>query len=453
MTNIPRASPREETDVIRTWKRPLLFGATFFLAATPPTLGAQEPASAAQAAPARRISLADALRRFEASNLDLRMGREEVTAAEARVVGAGLFPNPGLTATREQLSGGPDGYHETVVAVGQTLKVGGQRGARRQAARQAAEAAAARLDAERLRLAFELHRAYVSAAMAEANLTALGEATEVFRRVEESGRARFAEGDISRFDRNRLQIERARYETLLARTRLDLDEAARNLALLVAPDSLAAPAPLLPAQALTDFQAVERAVALDEALASAARRADVRAAEAQVEAARAVLSLARRERVPDVTLSAGYKEQAGGLSGAVLDVSVPVPLWNRNQGEIAEAEAELSAAEARRDLAMARARSEIRRAWDTHRSLRERMRTLGETLLPASAGLLETARVAYAEGEMTLIELLDAADAYRSARESVNQLLSDYLISVYDLRRATGTLLEGPAAATDASSR
>ena len=441
--------------MIRTWsRRNLLLLAVAGAAAAAPGLHAQDPVSpAAETAPPRRVSLEEALRRFEAGNLELRAAREEAAAAEARVVGAGLFPNPGLSATREQLSGDPDGYHETVVAVGQTLEVGGQRGARRRAARQAADAAAARLEAERLRLAFQVHRAYVGAALAEANLAVLEEATGVFRRVEESGRARFAEGDISRFDRSRLQVERARYETLLARTRLELDEAARELALLVAPDSLAAPAVLLPARPLSGLEAVEQALALDAALAAAAGRADVRAAGAQVEAARAALSLARRERVPDVTLSAGYKEQAGGLSGAVLGVSVPVPLWNRNQGEIAVAGAELDAALARRDLALARAQAEIRRAWDTRRSLRERMRTLGETLLPESAGILETARVAYAEGEMSLVELLDAADAYRSARESVNQLLGDYLVSVYDLRRATGTLLGPAGSTTDASSR
>ena len=55
-------------------------------------------------------------------------------------------------------------------------------------------------------------------------------------------------------------------------------------------------------------------------------------------------------------------------------------------------------------------------------------------------------------GPEVLVELLDAADAYRSARESVNLLLSDYLISIYDLGRATGALLE-PTTTTDASSR
>jgi outer membrane protein TolC len=67
--------------------------------------------------------------------------------------------------------------------------------------------------------------------------------------------------------------------------------------------------------------------------------------------------------------------------------------------------------------------------------------------------MLETATVAYAEGEMSLIELLDAADAYRSSRQAVNELLADYLIATYDLEGATGRLLDPASIAASASTR
>lgn len=403
--------------------------------------------------PQDRISLQAALRAAEAANLELRVAREQLAAAEARTIAAAALPNPDASATREQLSAGGVSYYETVATLSQTIEIGGQRGARVAVGRQAAQAARARLVAERLRIAFAVHRAYVRAAMAESDLLALTEATEVFRQVEQSGRVRFAEGDISQFDRNRLQVERARYETLFAAKVLDLDEAARELTMLAAPEALGSGAALLPAEPLANIVAAGQTVALNVALETALARADVLAAEAEVEARRAALSLARRDRIPDLTLTGGFKNQADGFQGAVLGLSLPVPLWNRNGGAIAEAEAELAAADARRDLALALARNDIRRAWDTYRSLEERTRTLGETLLPESAGLLETARFAYAEGEMSLIELLDAADAYRNARESVNALLGDYLIALFDLQRATGRLVDNNALLTAPASR
>jgi outer membrane protein, heavy metal efflux system len=406
------------------------------------------PAQATAVAPdtIRRISLGEAVRRLESHNLELRLAREEAAAAEARIAGAGVLPNPDLSATREQLSGDAGGYHETTLQVGQTLPLGGRRGLRREAARQMAEAARARLEGARLRLAFEVHSAYLRAAASEADLSALAETTDVFRRVEESGRSRLAEGDISRFDQSRLQIERARYETLLARARLALAGASRELTLLIAPDSVGSRTMVLPSERLGELAAVAPVADPETALLEAAGRADVRAAEAEVEAAEAALTLQRRLRVPDVTLSGGYKHQADGYRGAVVGVSVPLPLWDRNRGGVAEAEANLAAARTRREMAFRGAEGEIRRTWEARRSLEERMRVIGETLLPESAGLLETARLAYAEGEMTLVELLDAADAYRGARESVTALLAEYLNATYEMERATGRLLATPTA-------
>lgn len=402
---------------------------------------------------AQRITLAEAMQRFETNNLELRLAREELSAARARVITAGAVPNPGLSVNREQLTGGGRSYSETVVSLAHAFEIGGQRGARREAATQGVDAAEARLAAARLRLAFGVHQAYARAALAEANLAALSEATAIFREVERSGNARFAQGDISRFDRNRLQLERLRYENLLAATRLTLEESGRELASLVAPDSLGAPGfRLLPAEPLTALPSVDNPVELGAALLAAAAQVEVRAAEAEIAAARAGVELQRRERTPDLTVLGGYKHQADGPQGAVIGVSFPLPLLDRNSGAIAEAQAELEQAVARRALLLRRTENEVRRAWESYRSLRERVEVTSRTLLPESVGLLETARVAYAEGEMTLLELLDAADTYRAARETVNQLLADHLIAAYDLERATGRLLtNGPT--TTASPR
>jgi outer membrane protein, heavy metal efflux system len=420
----------------------LIAGIAALLLALPGGAGLAAQNTPVPPEPVRRISLAEAVQRRDSQNLQLRLARQELAAAEARASAAGVLPNPALSVAREQLSGGAAGYHETTVQLGQALPLGGQPALRRDAARHASEAARTRLESLSLRLAFDVHRAYLHAAAAESDLEALSETTEVFRSVEESGRSRLAEGDISRFDQSRLQIERARYETLLSRARLSLLEASRELTLLIAPDSVAARTLLLPSERLDELAAAAGTAAAEDALRFAAARADVRAAEAEIEAAEAARTLALRLRVPDVTLSGGFKHQADGFRGVVAGVSLPLPLWDRNRGGIAEAEANLAAAHTRRALAFRGAQSEIRRAVEVRRELEARLRLIGETLLPESAGLLETARIAYAEGEMSLVELLDAADAYRGARESVTALLTEYLSAVHELERATGRLLE-----------
>ena len=151
-----------------------------------------------------------------------------------------------------------------------------------------------------------------------------------------------------------------------------------------------------------------------------------------------MLALASRERIPDLTVTGGYKNQADGLRGAFVGLSLPLPLLDRNAGRIAEAQAELSKAEARRSLTLRRAESDIRRTWEQYHSLVLRIEQMDRDLLAGTRGLLETARIAYTEGEMTLLELLDAAEAYRASRELAIDLHARYLIAIYDLDRATG---------------
>jgi cobalt-zinc-cadmium efflux system outer membrane protein len=119
-------------------------------------------------------------------------------------------------------------------------------------------------------------------------------------------------------------------------------------------------------------------------------------------------------------------------------LSVPIPLLDRNAGRIAEAQADLANAQARADLVSRRAETDIRRAWENYRSLARRIEQIKQDLLAGTVGLLETARIGYAEGEMTLVELLDAAEAYRASRELTTDLHARYLIAIYDLDRATG---------------
>lgn len=399
--------------------------------------------------PARRVTLAEALAGFERANPELRLARGEIAAARARVA-AVVRPNPVVSLNREQLRGDGslagqplrgDGrnYQETTLSAGQTLEIGGQRGLRRRVAEREVEAAEARLAAERLRLGLAVRQAYVRAAAAETRLGTFRTAAEVFRTVERAGTARLVEGDISRYDLQRLRVERARFETLLADARLELLGAGRELALLVNSDNLRAATLLLPADTL-DLTQVAAVALPDSALAAALARADVRAAASEVEAARAGVELQQRRRIPDLTLSAGYKNQGDGFQGVVLGASLPVPLWDRNRGLIAEAEALRASAEARYALALRNAEADVLRAAERVRSLRARAALLDEGQLADSDGLLSTARVAYAEGEVSLLELLDAAEAFRTARQTRTDLLAETLIAVYELQRATAGL-------------
>ncbi|HEX6309533.1 MAG TPA: TolC family protein [Longimicrobiales bacterium] len=385
-----------------------------------------------QAAP-RRVSLDEALALFASNNVDLRIARAEAAEAAALARQAAAYPNPELAGSHEPLSGDGRAYSETYLNLAQRLQWPETRSARQSAAQRMAAAAAARLTADSARLAFEVKHAWLAASLAERSAALFERVTGVFREADRSAEERLREGDISLYDRRRIAVERIRYENALAAAKLEAASARRMLALLVLPE--ADELELAPADTLANAPpALDSARVMSQAFA---RRSEIAAAAAELEAARADARVARSYRIPDVTATGGYKRQSDGLSGAFLGLSVPLPIWDRRGGGIDAAEARVVAATARLADAQRRVRNDVARALLAHNSYGARIALLGDPQAEA-ADLLTIAQVAYEANEMDLIELLDAADAVREAQTLETRLRTEFWTSYFDLERAVG---------------
>jgi cobalt-zinc-cadmium efflux system outer membrane protein len=239
-----------------------------------------------------------------------------------------------------------------------------------------------------------------------------------------------------------------RYENLVAESDLAASSARRTLALLILPDtggvSGTARLEIGPGERVEtslDESVLNLALEAYEAFEGAvSRRPEVEAADAEVLAAQAGARVARAVRIPDITATGGYKRQSDGFNGAFLGLSVPLPLFDRRAGEIEASGARVGAAEERRVLTRRRIEADLRNAIESYRSLRDRRTFLEDNRLAGSPNILEIAQVAYDAGEMTLVELLDAAEALRDARMAEARLGADLLIALYDLERALGGL-------------
>jgi outer membrane protein, heavy metal efflux system len=380
-----------------------------------------------------RVTLDEALVLFARNNLDLRAARADAAEAAALARQAAAYPNPELSASHEPLTGDGRTYSESYLSVSQRLQWPAARTARRSAASGAAAAAAARLSADSVRLAFAVKQAWLDAALAERAAALHERVAGVFRQAERSAQERLREGDISAYDSRRIAVERIRYENALASARLDVSSARRLLALLVVPDSeqlelAAADAPAVLPVVLDSARVTTDALA---------RRGEVAAALAELEAARAELRAVRSGRSPEISAMAGYKRQSDGLTGALLGISVPLPLWDRRGGAIEAAAGRVAAAEARRAATQRRVRNDVARAWLAYSSFRTRLALLGDPAAEAE-DLLGIAQIAYEANEMELIELLDAADALREARMLEARMRAGFWTSYFDLERAVG---------------
>ena len=395
--------------------------------------------------PAQVLTLEEARIRAIKTSPELNAAREGIVASAGRERQAGAFPNPILTYSREQTSRAGRTSWQNIGLVEQRLDFGGQRGARRVAAAHRREAATARARSLESDLLFEVTRAYALAVAADRRAERAGQAAAAFDRARRISRERLAHGDVSGYADRRIGLEAARYSTLRAEALLArrsarlvlgalLTGSADSLAVLEQPleDSLALPQLNLSVDSL-------RALAL-------VSRPELLSADAEVAAAGADARAFRREAFPTPTAGIGFKNEKGAgdpsaASGFVLQLSLPVPLWDgkRAGSQAFEAEARQRTAEAgglRRRVVQ-----EVEQAWAGVRATEEQLEPLRPQLGREARAALTAAEAAYAEGEISLVEWLDAVRAYQEAEASFASLEADYVIQRAALERAVGTRL------------
>jgi cobalt-zinc-cadmium efflux system outer membrane protein len=285
--------------------------------------------------------------------------------------------------------------------------------------------------------------AFLDAALSQQQFGVTERVADVFRAAAVSAGERYAEGDISLYELRRIQVERARYETLLVEADVDVGARQQALALMVAAPN---DAPRLAAEALpSEMPPALPLAGLDGQ--AVARRPEVAATRAAFEEQEARARLARAERIAAPTVTGGFKRQSDGLRGAFIGLSVPVPLFDRNRGAVDAARAGAQGAEHRLALAEREVEADALRAMEAYSALRRRAGLLTEDQDPAgnaAVDLLGIALVAYDAGDMDLIELLDAAEALHQARTAQGRLVAQLWIAYFDLERALGGFEDAP---------
>lgn len=384
----------------------------------------------------------------------LRAAQAAVDASRGDLLQAGLRPNPGIGLSGENVAGSGT-YRsgqslESTLEVSQPLEIGGQRAARVRVAR--AELALARRDlaAVQLDLIRDVRRAYAEAVAArraqaiEADRVRLVE--EVLHAAQERVRAgrepllqeRRAEAALSiatiahqRAER-RAGVRLQALASLLGADAVDLGRSDRWF------DDIG-PTPI----DVVDGAAPTNTLDLEEN-PDFARWSDV------IVRQRAALDLERRRSIPDVTIGAGVRRYSETSDTALmLGVSVPLPLFNRNQGAIMRSGAEVTQAEFTADqtrrvisTALAQAHQELTVAWREADGLRR-------TVLPAAEEAFGYAREGYREGKFSFLEVLDAQRTLFEARGQLNDALREVHAGRAEADRLAGGPMIGPKPLTE----
>ena len=398
------------------------------------------------------LTMDEALRLFRERGFDLLIADAQVAAARGDLATAGALANPQLSGsvgrTFQYDAATCPGCSATSWSVGLTDPsalsdlLSGKRGLRIDVARAAADAARlSRQDALRA-LSLQLRQLLLDAALQQAQrdlARELAASTEHTRALDEK---RLQTGAISE-----AELARAEVSALQARQAVDLAEQAARAALLQVAFLLGSRDPdpqFVVDPALLDRPLPAEAAPLDSLAREALEnRPDLLAALAQQSRAASAVALARRQRVPDVALSAQYQQEGSGQSALQpptlsFGAQVPLPFFQRQQGEIARAEAELQITSAQAGKLRAQALMEVgiaRGAVEANRRLVERMRA---RLLERASRARDLVQFQYEKGAGTLLELLDAQRTWAQTRSDYLRDLHDFWLAVFQLEAALG---------------
>jgi cobalt-zinc-cadmium efflux system outer membrane protein len=423
--------------------------------ASPPPSEPEKPTSLSDQPP-QTLSLEDALKTFHSRGFDLLLADAQVRGAEADVQSAGFIPNPALQLQYGRVvdpaysaaanTGGSLNTYSVGVSDQAAIvdSLSGKRGLRKDVANAALRAARlSKVDAYRT-LDFMVKQQYVTLAASQAALDFAKQVQIATTKTLDLQKLRYPkvinEGDLARFETTKLEadqgVDQAEQNLQTARVGLAflLGERATTPAYVADANMMKfVLPPKLGSSTLGDLE--RQAVAT---------RPDVQAQVHQEERAQASIDLARRQRFPDIAISAQYSQTGTGVNPIspptlTVGLSAPLPLLYQNQGEISHAEADLYAQTVTRRKLEAQAVNDVASGYASFVVSRRLVERMESTLLERSKRARDITELQYNAGSTSLIDFIDAERTFIATNFEYIQDLTAYWTAVYQLEAAVGT--------------
>jgi len=356
------------------------------------------------------LTLEHAWEQAEQANPALRSTQANLAAAEGELTDARapLWNNPQL-ATEWRKRSIPQTAdparidRERTVGLAQTFEIAGQQGKRRSAAEQSLAATQEVIAETRRQLRAEVEQRFVRVLSLQLRIQMEERTLKLIQEAATAVRKRVAAGEDSRLDGNLAKVEAERAQNQVSVLREQLVQARSELAALLQ----------LPADNLPEvggyLDAIPVSYTLDSLLASAANRPLLRAFDYREKAARSRLDLERAAVYPDVTLGLssareGPADSRDRITG--LSVSLPLPLFRRNDTGIGRAMTELTQVQVQQQAVQRDARAQVLALWERWENLKTRVKRLSESVLPTLQENQHLSSVSFRAGEIGLLQLL-----------------------------------------------
>jgi len=399
-------------------------------------------ATFAQSIGPRTITLDEAIQMALQRNHNMLAARTTIQQSEAEEVTANLRPNPSLFADWEYLPLNHSGqnaqylHDSTEGDLGLSYLI--ERGKKRQHRLAAAKDITAQTrslvtDNER-GLTFNTASLFVNVQLAESTLELADKDLKSFQKTVDLSQLRYDKGAISEDDYLKIKLQLLQFETDYQQADLAKVQALSDLRQLLGYESISAdydvagPFDYEPLKGnLEDFQ-----------LKALQNRPDLRAAQQGVTAAKSQYELQRAIGKQDVTVQGNYSH-VNGINAASFYGSVPLPIFNRNQGEIARTRFAITQAQEQEKATNGQALTDVRDAYEGLRVSDRIVQLYRSGYLDVAQKDRDIAEYAYQRGAVSLLDFLDAERNYRATQLAYRQALASYLLALEQLRQAVGT--------------
>jgi cobalt-zinc-cadmium efflux system outer membrane protein len=389
------------------------------------------------------LSLDQAIDLALTHNHALKATRTMILQNQDQEITANLRPNPTFGADSQfiPIFSPQDFSVETLnvtqqfdIGIGYLFERGHKRQRRLQAARdQTAVTRAQVADAERS-LAFNVGQQFVSVLLAESSLQFAQQDLQDFQQTVDIANAQYNAGDISEADLLKIKLQLLQFQTDVSSARLAKVQALAGLRQLLGYD--AAPANF---DVTGDLTYVSLKSKMEDLQAAALReRPDLQAAVLGVTAAESQISLAKANSKVDINGTYDFTH-TGDLNSASIFVGFDLPIFNRNQGDIARTRHALTQAQELQLSASDTVMSDVASAYEAVKSNDDIVQLYTSGYLKQAKDSRDISEYAYKAGSASLLDFLDAERSYRSTQLAYRQALASYMTAVEQLRQAVGT--------------
>jgi cobalt-zinc-cadmium efflux system outer membrane protein len=392
-----------------------------------------------------RITLDQAIDLALKHNHTLQAARTTIQQSQAAEVTANLRPNPTFFTDWEYLPifNRPQGETNADYLQGSTegdmglsylIERGNKRARRLEAARSATAVIRAQVNDNERGTAFQVGSLFVNAQLADSTLELARKDLKSFQYTVAISEVQFKDGAMSENDYLKIKLQLLQFETDVQQALLNKAQALSDLRQQLGYESVPADYDVV-----GDFEYQPLLVGIDELQAKALQnRPDLRAATLGVAAANSQYALAKANGKQDPTISANYSH-VNGISAATWSFTIPLAIFDRNQGNIAQTRIAIRQAEEQRKAANGQVLTDVKDAYEGLQESAKIVQLLRSTYLDVAQKSRDISEYAYRRGALALLDFLDAERTYRATQLAYRQAVAAYLTSLEQLRQAVGT--------------